>query len=46
MKSKLRLTLKENIVVRLVGLFIFLAPNHGMDLIADVIVKVKHGRNR
>lgn len=34
-----RLTFKENVVMRLIGLFIFLAPNKGAEFFADVSVK-------
>ncbi len=36
--STVRLTLKENVVLRLIGLFIFFAPEHGAAFLADVHV--------
>lgn len=35
-----RLTVKENVVLRLIGLFIFIAPTHGADFLADCVVRV------
>ena len=34
-----RLSLIENIVLRLTGLFIFFAPRRGADLLADIVVR-------
>jgi hypothetical protein len=35
-----RLTLKENLVMRLIGLFIFVAPNRGSRFLADLVPRV------
>lgn len=34
-----RLSLKENVLFRLIGLFIFLAPNRGAAFFADVSIE-------
>jgi len=34
-----RMTFKENVVVRLVGLYIFLFPKSGMQLFAEITVR-------
>lgn len=35
-----RLTVGEQIVIRLIGLFLFLAPKRGMEFILDCVPKV------
>lgn len=34
-----RMTLKENVLMRLIGLFILLAPNRGAAFLADVHIR-------
>ncbi len=35
------LTLKENLVMRLIGLFVFVAPRRGSEFLASVVVGVQ-----
>ncbi len=35
------MTLKENIVMRLIGLFIFVAPGHGVKFMATIYIDLR-----